>query len=527
MGALHSCLSSPTRGWPAAARVALLLTVVWPATVIGVDDKSELHRVPGSVAVAHAQADPETIVDGCVLAEMDDRGIHGAQIAVALDGAIVFERAYGRKHRDRDDPVDIHTQFRIGSTTKTLTAFAIMQQVDAGKIDLDAPITTYLADFYLAQPGQAELISTRHLLTHSSGLHDTSAMDESDLFGPTDPGAMRRWVAEQRGSAPYAPPGRFWNYSSANYMYAGNILERVAAMSYPDYMDTHVFRPAGMLDTTLHAAQAVERGNFAYGHYNNPFSGRLEIYDLEVSDNWARHPTGYANSTAGDLVRFASLMMAGGGGLLTAESVDEMVARQQYRDLRSDQYYGLGTFVEYHGGREMVHHDGGAWGWSATMKWLPEVGLAVATTSNIAGGALSSATVCALDAYATPIQTPPSRCELDRSRWDGFVGTYVGSRNDGTRWVFHITHPDPDGDLRLRLEREGREPAEFTLRQDCSTWLNAGPGSFEVAGLGTITFVEDPVQQGVIWLRNRFFVGGMWPDSARTYDLYLPLLEDG
>lgn len=185
-------------------------------------------------AVAHAQGDPETRIDACVRAEMASRGIYGAGIAVARDGEVIFERAYGKKHRDLPDLVDVHTQFRIGSTTKTLTAVALMQQVDAGMIDLDQPITKYLPGFELAQPGQAEAITVRDLLRHASGLHDTSAFDESDLFGPTDPGAMGRWVDEQRGQAPYAPPGRFWNYSSANYMYAGHILELVAGMSYQD-----------------------------------------------------------------------------------------------------------------------------------------------------------------------------------------------------------------------------------------------------------------------------------------------------
>ena len=466
---------------------------------------------------ALAQSDPAERVTACVTSEMASKGIHGAQLAVMRDGEMIYEQAFGRKHRDRPDPVDRHTQFRIGSTTKTLTAFALMQLVDAGQLDLDAPMTRYLTDFRLAEPGQAEAITVRHLLSHASGLHDTSAFDERDLFGPTDPGAMRRWVDAQKGQQPYAPPGRFWNYSSANYMYAGQILERITGQTFQDYLDQQVFAPAGMADTTMHAEHAVARGDFAYGHYNNPFSGKLEIYRLDEADNWARHPTGYANATAGDLVRFASLMMAGGGELLSRASVAEMASRQRFRDLRIDQYYGLGTFVEFFQGNEMVHHDGGAWGWTATLKWIPEAGVAVATTGNIGGGSLSSATSCALAAYVRQGQGGVSNpCRLDPARWNDFVGFYRGSVNNGTAWSFEVSRPIADGNLQLRLIREGQADSRFELTQDCGLWVGSGPGTFNAGGLGQITFIEDPVEPGQVWIRNRFFVAGMRRGSAPT-----------
>jgi CubicO group peptidase (beta-lactamase class C family) len=476
-------------------------------------------------------------VDQCVIDEMRAEQIHGAQIAVMRDGEMVFERAYGRKHRDRAELVDTATQFRIGSTTKTMTAVAIMQQVDAGTIDLDAPMTRYLTDFELAETGQADDITIRHLLTHASGLHDTSAFDESDLFGPTDAGAMRRWVDEQKGQSPYAPPGRFWNYSSANYMYLGQILERVTGMSYPDYMDRLVFAPASLTQTTMHAADAVASGNFAFGHYQNPFSGQLEIYNLDQANNWARHPTGYANSTAGDLARFATLVMQGGRGLISAESAAEMQRAQQHRDLRVDQYYGLGTFVERFQGNEMVHHDGGAWGWTATMKWIPAAGVAVATTANVGGAVLDGATGCALRSYVAAGQSEPNPCRLDRKRWDDFTGTYEGSLNTGEPWTIEVRRPSLDGNLQLKVIRRSGTEINTELAQDCGVWVGSGEGSFNTSGLGQITFIEDPVEPGVWWIRNRFFSAGRRPEaapptpgpqpsatSAGRWSTYLPLV---
>jgi CubicO group peptidase (beta-lactamase class C family) len=473
--------------------------------------------------LAHAQADPAVTVDACVRSEMAG-GIHGAQLAVARDGQILFERAYGRKHRDRTDPVDSHTQFRIGSTTKAMTALAILQQVDQGVLDLDAPITRYLPGFELAAPGQASRITLRHLLTHASGLHDTSAKDESDLFGPTDAGALTRWVAAQQGSTPYAPPGRFWNYSSANYMYAGQILERVTGLSYPDYMDSRVFAPAGMADSTLHAETAVQRGNFAYGHFRNPFSGRLEIYDLNQANNWARHPAGYANSTAGDLVRFASLLMKGGGDVLSATSARAMQSRERFQDLGRDQYNGLGTWIDYFQGNEVISHDGGAWGWTATMRWIPAAGIAVASVTNTGDAALYGATNCALAAYVKAGPPRTTVCRQDRGSWDDYVGTYEGSSYVGEAWTMTVSRPVASGDLRLHVERTNNPDLDATLTQSCAVWVDSGPGSFQATGIGVVSFVADPVEPDRLWLRHRQFVGSRALETPAMPRVYLPWL---
>jgi hypothetical protein len=272
----------------------------------------------------------------------------------------------------------------------------------------------------------------------------------------------------------------------------------------------------------MHAEEAVERGNFAYGHYNNPFSGRLGIYDLNQANNWARHPTGYANATAGDLVRFASLLMDGGGGVLSGESTQLMQTRQRYLDLGEGQYYGYGTFIDQFQGWEMVHHDGGAWGWAATMKWIPEAGLAVATVSNIGGGIMSSSTACALEAYLTPRQPPPTPCRMDRASWDEYVGTFRGSLYSGAPWTIHVARPEAGGNLRMAIERDGADPLEAALTQDCGTWLANGAGSFQAAGIGLVTFIEDPVDTGRLWLRHRQFVASRDPDEIESIAVYLP-----
>jgi hypothetical protein len=96
--------------------------------------------------------------------------------------------------------------------------------------------------------------------------------------------------------------------------------------------------------------------------------------------------------------------------------------------------------------------------------------------------------------------------------------------NSGALWTFHVSRPDTGSNLQLRLERAGAEPSEFTLTQDCGLWLGSGPGTFRASGLADITFIEDPVEPGVVWLRNRFFAAGRRPPDVAAPAVYLPML---
>jgi CubicO group peptidase (beta-lactamase class C family) len=455
--------------------------------------------------------DPKAIVRACVQREMAQGGILGAAVGVALDGQIVMTEGFGRKHKDRSDPVDADTQFRIGSSTKMLTAAGMLRLVDRGLVDLDAPLSRYVPEVRFAEPGVEDRVTIRDLLQHTSGLPDNSATQESDLYGQPDPTALGRWVLAQGATVPHNPPGRFWNYASANYMYAGHVIERVSGLSFQDYMQREVFEPAGMHDTTMVASEVEARGNFAYGHWNDLFHGGLDIWKPTDQDNWARHPTGYAHSTVGDLVRWASLLMDGGGKVLSPASARLMASPLVFRDLGADQYYGFGLFSNGYKSLALKYHPGSAWGWMATVDWVPERRFAVATLTN-GFGALYSSASCALDAFLKPADAPPpgGSCPQDRADWPSLVGHYAGETYVGTPWQFDVGLRA--GVPYLTVTRADGTRASTAMSQDCGLARANGPGSFNVDtdGNGTVdqmvTFIHDPVEPGVVWLRNRLFV---------------------
>lgn len=464
----------------------------------------------GAGAPDGLERDPADTFRDCVRTEMGSRMI-GAAAGVAMEGRVVMAEGFGLKRKDGGDAVDADTQFRIGSSTKMLTAAGMLRLVDKGLVDLDAPLSRYLPDLRFAEPGAEDRVTVRDLLQHTSGLPDNSVTGEADLYGQPDEGAMRRWVLAQGATLPHNPPGRFWNYSSANYMYAGQIIERVSGMSFQTYMRREVFEPAGMRDTTMVASEVEARGNFAYGHWNDIFHGGLDIWKPSDQDNWARHPTGYAHSTVEDLLRFATVLMDGGGDLLSPASARLMTSPLVSVDQRADQYYGFGVFAERYQSLAVNRHPGSAWGWMATVDWVPERRFAVVTLTNGFGALYGSAT-CAIDAWLAPASvTPPGgRCPQRRDRWTGFVGHYEGHSYVGTPMRFDVT--TTDGKLFLEVTRADGSHARTAMAQDCGLAYEYGPGSFQVDldGNGAVetvvTFIADPVEPGVVWMRHRQFV---------------------
>ena len=192
------------RGSPASPDPAL-------QGLIGPDPQFFVPRSAGAPAdPEHPSQNPVTpweAIDRCIRDELAAKGGPGAAVAVYQDGEIVYEQGYGTRMRGGAIAVDASTQFRIGSITKMFTAAAVMQEVDAGRVDLRAPITRYIADLRLADADAAGSISVWNLLTHSSGYPDTLFLDLADIDGPKDDAALGAWVSKQTQVRLQSPPG--------------------------------------------------------------------------------------------------------------------------------------------------------------------------------------------------------------------------------------------------------------------------------------------------------------------------------
>jgi len=146
-----------------------------------------------------------------------------------------------------DDAATATTPFVIGSTTKSFTALAVMQLVDSGDVDLDAPVREYVPELSLAEGQAVNSITVRHVLQQTSGLDDLSG---GSLLASAADGSPLQAVAELKNAELMSRPGEAWRYANVNYVLAGLVVERASGMSYADYVARRIFDPLGMEDST-------------------------------------------------------------------------------------------------------------------------------------------------------------------------------------------------------------------------------------------------------------------------------------
>jgi len=230
-------------------------------------------------------------------------------------------------------PVTDDTPFPLGSISKSFTALAIMQQVEAGRVDLDHGVGAYL-DVFDGQPGGA--ITIRQLLSHTSGystLQGNSA--HTDRTGGADELAER--VRQLAMIAPASEPGSQWQYSNANYLVLGRLIETVSGLAFGDYVQTRILEPLGMDDSFVADGETHEA--MAIGH--TPwFGGRRPVADRRTARAMA--PAGGVAASAADVARYLAMMMNGQDDLISADHKAMMMRPAN----AASPHYGLGWFLD-------------------------------------------------------------------------------------------------------------------------------------------------------------------------------------
>src|SRR5580658_10634149 len=166
--------------------------------------------------------------------------VPGVALGITCDGRD-FARGFGITSVNHPLPVDEETLFQIGSTTKTFTATAAMRLVEAGKLDLDTPIRTYLPEFTMRDPSVTEGATMRHLLTHTGGW-------EGDFFPDTGDGddALAKFVALMAQLPQLTPLGTVWSYNNAAFALAGRVIEVLSGKTFEAALTELVLKPLGL-----------------------------------------------------------------------------------------------------------------------------------------------------------------------------------------------------------------------------------------------------------------------------------------
>ncbi|WP_410594487.1 serine hydrolase domain-containing protein [Amycolatopsis sp. lyj-23] len=249
-----------------------------------------------------AHAAPPRDIDGYVRAFLDHTGLPGAAVAVTHGSDVVRVAGYG--HDAAGAPITASTRLPIASLSKSMTAFAVLQLAEAGRLSLDEPVTRYVPDFRLADPRGGQ-ITVRMLLDQTSGMADSAF---PDLALP-QPHTLAEAVTRLRDAPLASEPGAQFHYHNPNYEVAARIVEVVAGQPFTGYLTTRLFAPLGMTGST-----AVETPPAGTEGYVRAFGIELPVSEPD----WFTGGSHGVLSTAGDLAKWLRAQQDGGGVLSPA-----------------------------------------------------------------------------------------------------------------------------------------------------------------------------------------------------------------
>src|SRR5215216_269637 len=265
------------------------------------------------LAVAPVEAQPAQnaasdfrAIDTYIETQMRELRIPGLALGIIQGDQIVHLKGFGVAGPD-GRPVTAQTPFQIASLGKPMTGVAIMQLVEAGKLDLDAPVQRYLPWFRVADETASAQITIRHLLYHTSGLPAAAGMQQA-FSGNERADALEQHVRALRSVQLNRPVGASYEYSNAGYSTLGLLIQEASGQSYDAYMRAHLYRPLEMRQTFTDWTEARSHGA-TNGHrywFGAPVAGELPV-------NRANLPAGaHTSASAEDVAHFLIAQLNGG-----------------------------------------------------------------------------------------------------------------------------------------------------------------------------------------------------------------------
>src|SRR6266581_118009 len=302
--------------------------------------------------------------------------IPGVQVAVAIDGTLVWSEGFGYADAARKRPVTRATQFRIGSVSKPLTAAAVALLYEQGKLDLDAPVQRYVPSF----PDKGYPITTRQLAGHLAGIRHYRG-DEFLRNRHFD--TVLEGLAIFQGDSLLFPPGTKFSYSSYGWNLISAVVEAAAGQNFLSYMGRTVFRPLGMTHTAADRVDSLIPNRTRF--YERAADGAFVLAPpVNNSYKWAG---GGFVSTAEDLVKFGSAMLR--PGFLKAGTL-ELLFTSQKTTAGEPTGYGVGWFVGTDSlGHRWVFHGGSSVGGTTAFGVDRDSRVVVAITSNLSDAPLA------------------------------------------------------------------------------------------------------------------------------------------
>jgi len=376
---------------------------------------------------------------------LDDLGLAGPSTAVAMgivhQGHVIATECRGAADLETACPADADTLFRIGSITKLFTAIAVMQLVDAGQVELDAPAEDYLTSFVLRRRRGSRAATVRELLLHVGGYGEWRS--PRDVFARRIPFAVPEKdpvpsmaAFYRRGLRPDRAAGVQYVYSNHAYAALGQLVADVSGTSYATFIHERILEPLGMHSSSVLRTEDVRR-RLATGYVIDDDTAHPVPYEHILIA-----PAGALHCSLNDMLRFAAWLTSDDDIVLPARTRRDMMSRHWQLDPRLPGA-GLAFGVDVRRGRQLAGHGGGWPGFITELQLVPDSSFAVVVLTNKFDLTARYVLDSTMDAYL-------GRADQEG---DGVDTASPGVRPDPSR-VVGVYAPGPDLGARVRWWNE-------------------------------------------------------------------------
>ncbi len=296
--------------------------------------------------------------------------LSGLTVSVGFVDGTAWSKGFGFADVEQMVPVDpALTKFRVGSTAKSMTAMALGVLYEAGKLDLDAPIQTYLPEF----PEKSGKITARMLAGHTAGIRHYGSTEE--FLSAVPYSSVTEALSIFSNDPVLFEPGTKFSYSTYGYNLLSAVLERAAGVEYLTLMSQSVFDPIGMSSTVPDYVVPLIKNRSRY--YSLDDGKLINAPWVDNSNKWAG---GGLLSTSDDLVRFGLAHLT--DRFLSRETI-EMMWTSLTTSTGEETEYGIGWSIEADAeGRRLIRHSGGSVGGITELRIYPDQGFVVAIVTN-------------------------------------------------------------------------------------------------------------------------------------------------
>jgi len=344
--------------------------------------------IPHAGRTAYAAPDPVEI-DSLITDLMALYNVPGVGLALVQEGEVRYSKGYGLRNTTDQTPVGPNTAFAIGSVTKSFTALGVQLLAAEGKVDLDAPITTYIPDLKLSDAEALKTLSLRHLLSHTSGL---SSLDTGQQVLTANQISRAEFIQAISTMPLINQPGKGFIYANQNFVLAGLVIERVTGKTWEDFVLERIFTPLGMTNASYDEIGLTSGKDTAAPHDLDVFKGMIPVpFTPNLS---AIGPAGSINAGAEDMARYALFHLTGkstdGRLALSKDRLDELhapvigigLSQPGPNAIVTELSYALGWLTENYRGLQVVQHSGSVIGYSANVTLVPEKGIGIVLLAN-------------------------------------------------------------------------------------------------------------------------------------------------